>query len=230
MKSSIMHPGNPRAADIIRTVTNRFDKRKQRTRAVLIGAAQQYLASTSTSVSIQELTDAADVGFGSFYNHFDSKDDLFAAALTATLDAWAEKVSATVDDLEDPAEIFAVSFRMTGRLQRAHPELVRVILRSGTSTLTRDRGLRTLMMDDLRKGMDRGRFVRMEPDVAAMIAGGALLGLLRLLNDDPARDGDALSDAAAERVLVMLGIDAVESARLTGAPLPHYRSALDAAR
>jgi len=29
------------------------------------------------AASIQEITDTADIGFGSFYNHFESKDQLF---------------------------------------------------------------------------------------------------------------------------------------------------------
>jgi AcrR family transcriptional regulator len=31
-------------------------------------------------VSIQEITEAADIGFGSFYNHFESKEQLFRTA------------------------------------------------------------------------------------------------------------------------------------------------------
>jgi hypothetical protein len=50
------------------------DRRRVRTRAALIAAAQRILADDARAeVSIKQITDAADVGFGSFYNHFDTK-------------------------------------------------------------------------------------------------------------------------------------------------------------
>jgi len=60
---------------------NRLGRRKARTRAALIRAAQSFLASGKPEVPILEITQAADVGLGSFYNHFDSKEELFRAAV-----------------------------------------------------------------------------------------------------------------------------------------------------
>ena len=51
---------------------NRLERRKQRTRAALIQAAQALIAEGRLNVPILEITQAADVGMGSFYNHFDS--------------------------------------------------------------------------------------------------------------------------------------------------------------
>ena len=47
---------------------NRLDRRKARTRAALIRAAQTLIAEGRTNVPILEITQAADVGMGSFYN------------------------------------------------------------------------------------------------------------------------------------------------------------------
>ena len=67
---------------------SRLDRRKARTRQALIGAAVQLIAQgRGERASIQEITDAADIGFGSFYNHFDSKDELFATASGGASDA-----------------------------------------------------------------------------------------------------------------------------------------------
>ena len=53
---------------------NRLDRRKARTRQALIDAAVRLIADgRSERASIQEITEAADIGFGSFYNHFESK-------------------------------------------------------------------------------------------------------------------------------------------------------------
>ena len=38
--------------------------------------------------SIAEITEEADIGFGSFYNHFDSKEQLFGTASGELLEQW----------------------------------------------------------------------------------------------------------------------------------------------
>ena len=58
---------------------SRVERRKAQTRQKLITAARAMLASdTAAQASIQEITDTADVGFGSFYNHFSSKAELLS--------------------------------------------------------------------------------------------------------------------------------------------------------
>ena len=65
---------------------DRTDRRKSRTRAALIGAAQRILATRGTTeVAVQDITDEADVGLGSFYNHFASKPELFEQAVLELL-------------------------------------------------------------------------------------------------------------------------------------------------
>ena len=65
---------------------NRLERRKQRTRAALIKAAQAFIAAGKLNVPVLEITQAADVGMGSFYNHFESKEELFDAAVAEVLD------------------------------------------------------------------------------------------------------------------------------------------------
>ena len=107
---------------------NRLDRRKARTRAALIRAAQTLIAQGRTNAPILEITQAADVGMGSFYNHFETKEQLFDAAFESVLDAYGQLLDQVTADIEDPAEVFASSFRLTGRLHRREPELSRVLL------------------------------------------------------------------------------------------------------
>ena len=74
---------------------NRLDRRKARTRAALIRAAQMLIAEGRTNVPILEITQAADVGMGSFYNHFETKEELFEAAVEAVMDGYGQ----LLDDL-----------------------------------------------------------------------------------------------------------------------------------
>src|SRR5271165_4298818 len=86
---------------------NRLDRRKARTRAALIRAAQSFLAAGKPEVPILEITQAADVGLGSFYNHFDSKEELFRAAVDDALGLFAAVLDELTAGLDDPAHVFA---------------------------------------------------------------------------------------------------------------------------
>src|ERR1700739_2736054 len=100
---------------------NRLGRREQRTRTALVKAAQRLIAEGKPNVSVLEITQAADVGMGSFYNHFDTKEQLFQAALQDIF----EVRGALLDGLpavEDPAETFARKFRLIGRMFRRRPQ------------------------------------------------------------------------------------------------------------
>ena len=91
---------------------NRLERRKMRTRAALIRAAQGFIAAGKLNVPVLEITQAADVGMGSFYNHFDSKEELFQAAVNEVLDELGAILDKLTGEGEDPAETFARSFRL----------------------------------------------------------------------------------------------------------------------
>lgn len=198
----------------------RPDPRRAKTRNALVGAARRLLASGRLAVSVQEITDEAGVGFGSFYNHFDTKEELFAEAVASVLDDWGQLRDTVVQGIEDPAEVFGVTFRMVGRMQRHVPELVRVILNQGISVLLTDRGLRPRALADLRRGMDLGRFTVPDLEMALMMSGGALLGLIQLLDADADLDDAQVADDYARHVLLMLGVSADDAERIVALPLP----------
>src|SRR6185436_15614795 len=114
---------------------NRLERRKMRTRAALIRAAQGFIAAGKLNVPVLDITQAADVGMGSFYNHFDSKEQLYEAAVEAALDTHGALLDELTTELDDPAHVFAQSFRLTGRLHRRNPELSKVLLNNGVAAV-----------------------------------------------------------------------------------------------
>ena len=129
--------------------TNRLDRRKARTRAALVQAAQTLIAEGRTNVPVLEITQAADVGMGSFYNHFETKEQLFEAAVEAVMDAYGQLLDNLTADIADPAEVFACSFRLTGRLHRREPELSQVLLNNVLRLLGADNGLAPRVRRDI---------------------------------------------------------------------------------
>jgi AcrR family transcriptional regulator len=203
---------------------NRLARRKQQTRAALLAAAQTFIAAGKLNVPVLEITQAADVGMGSFYNHFDSKEELFDAALTEVLDAHGALLDELTPSLEDPAEAFARSFRLTGRLFRQRPQESKVLLSSGLTLLSSDRGVAPRARRDVSAGVAAGRFHVEDLSLAMAVVGGALLGLGQLLHDEPDRDDADAADAVTEHVLTVLGMSADEARRICRLPLPDLAS------
>lgn len=199
---------------------NRLERRKQRTRLALLRAAQSFIAEGKLNAPILEITQAADVGMGSFYNHFQSRDELFAAAVTDVLDAQGDLLDQLTESLTDPAERFACRYRLCGRLFRQQPQESRIMLSIGLSLLSSDLGLAPRARRDIAAATTAGRFKVSDPDIALAVAGGALLGLGQLLLDQPDRDDAPASDEVTRDVLRLFGMTARQAQHLTSQPLP----------
>jgi AcrR family transcriptional regulator len=199
----------------------RLDRRKARTRQALIDAAARLIADgRADRASIQEITDAADIGFGSFYNHFDSKDELFATASGEVLERWGQMIDQACAGIADPAEVFAVSFRISGRLGWTHPAMARFLTGAGLTVLHSSTGLAPRALRDIRAGQEAGCFTDLDADVALSAIAGGLLGLLQLCQDRPERMNEHVVDQLAEATLRLLGVSADLAARLAALPIP----------
>ncbi|CAN5456216.1 TetR/AcrR family transcriptional regulator [soil metagenome] len=199
---------------------NRLARRKQRTRAALIKAAQAFIAAGKLNVPVLDITQAADVGMGSFYNHFDSKEQLFEAAVADVLDSHGALLDRLTANIEDPAETFACSFRLTGRVFRRRPQETRILLASGLDLVGAERGLAPRALRDINAGIAAGRFSIDDPALAVAVAGGALLGMGKLITSQPDRDDAQTADKVTEDILRILGVSAREARALCRRPLP----------
>jgi AcrR family transcriptional regulator len=199
---------------------NRLERRKMQTRAALIGAAQAFIAAGTLNVPVQEITQAADVGIGSFYNHFETKEELFQAAVDDALDAHGALLDRLTESLDDPAEAFAQSYRLTGRLQRRRPDLGRLLLNVGMKLLSSDIGLAPRALRDITAAARAGRFTIDDPERAVALAAATLSALGQLLEDHPERDDAATTDRMAEDLLHIYGLPADEAHEICRRPLP----------
>lgn len=70
---------------------NRNHKRRQKTRESILAAADGVFRSKGVAgTTVNDITNAADVAYGSFYNHFKSMDDVVAAVAENTIGAVAD--------------------------------------------------------------------------------------------------------------------------------------------
>lgn len=201
--------------------SNRFERRRAVTRKALIRAARQILAETGdTSASIQAIAERADVGFGSFYNHFESKNELFETAVVDALEEFGQNFDRRLAGIDDPAELVAAGFRMSARMADSHPELMQVLRRGGLGHIHSDNGLTRRALRDLQAGVASGRLTAVDPTVALSALGGTLLSLVELRFARPEVDGDEAAVNLAEMVLRMLGLPADDAHEVARRPLP----------
>ena len=200
---------------------SRGDRRRARTRQSLVDAAIQLMADgRGDRASIHEITEAADVGFGSFYNHFASKHELFEAATEEALERWGQMIDAGCAGLEDPAEVFALSLRLSGRLAWTHPEIAGFITGSGLDLLDAPRGLAPRALRDIRAGQAAGRFTMAGAEVAVSAVLGGLLGLPRVGEHETRHVDESSVDELTEACLRLLGVESGEAHRLAHLPIP----------
>lgn len=185
-------------------------------------AARQILAeSGDTSASIQTIAERADVGFGSFYNHFDSKAELFETAVIDAFEEFGQAFDERLTGIDDPAELLAAGFRLSARMADSHPELMQVLRRRGLGHIHSGNGLARRALRDLQVGIASGRFTTtLDPVVALTALGGTLLSLVELRFARPEVDGDEAAVNLAEMVLRMLGLPADDAHEVARRPLP----------
>jgi AcrR family transcriptional regulator len=171
------------------------------------------------ATSIQAITDTADVGFGSFYNHFASKEAIVEAVMEDAIESFGQAADRLAASIDDPAEVLAVSIRHAVKRAAEDEAWGWFLVRSG---LVRAGGLRrglgARLARDVRAGIEARRFKVEDPPGAALAAGGAILALIagRLHGDV---GGDAPERAAA-LVLRFLGLSPREATQIATRPLP----------
>jgi AcrR family transcriptional regulator len=198
---------------------SRQDRRRARTRARLVAAAGALFARQGVdNTRINEITEEADVGFGSFYNHFASKEAIVEAVLAETVAAQGAAIEAVTADLDDPAETVAVAHRYFVNLARIDPNWAWLLIRLDLSHNITLAALGPYAQRDLERGIRAGRFNVPDKRVALFAAGGALLAVMRAV-----LDGQAPKNADrhhAEGILRLLGLSPQDAAEVAGRPMP----------
>ncbi|MFF3851210.1 TetR/AcrR family transcriptional regulator [Streptomyces sp. NPDC002328] len=169
---------------------------------------------------MQAIAERADVGFGSFYNHFTSKAELFDAAVADALHEYGQAIDEHLRGIQDPAEVMAASFRIAARLARTHLEVTQILRHRGLEHIHSEIGLAPRALRDVEEGVASGRFDVPDPLVALSALGGGQLALLELKSARPDVSGDEAAADMAEMILCMLGLPREEAREVARRPLP----------
>jgi len=195
---------------------DRGARRKARTRKKLLDAASMLFAQGPLEeTSIVEITDAADVGLGTFYNHFESKSELLKALADDYLINYAEGLDALIADVTDPAAIFCLSYRYTIRTA-ADPAAWSIVTQMPQEYVRA--GIAARSHADIEMGASTGRFTLGDVDEFVRFLSYSIIGVMGGVADK------SLSLEHAESFVVyylqQLGLDAKEAQSLLAEPMP----------
>ena len=203
---------------------SRSERRREDTRRRLMKATYEIIARRGLEgLVIQDITEAADVGYGSFYNHFSSKE----AVVDAVIDAAIARSGALHDSVAalglDRVAAFAMELRSCLELSRSDTVWGWFIIR----TMLSGQQIRVATAERLRHsiegGIKAGAFAVEDAEMARhMIGGLLLLGTLKIVNGEAGEDYPARLVATALR---SLGVPADAAKAALAIPLPDIAAA-----
>jgi len=184
-------------------------------------AVRLFTEKGTTSLTISELAQEANVARGTLYRNIGSVEDLFNRIVGELSDEMHHRVSATFTDIDDPAARLATGVRLWVRFAHENPTLGRFAVKFGLS----EEALRSWMtgpaMSDVSAGLAGGRYELNTSDidsVASMVL-GSTIGAMWMVLEGHQTWRDAGS-STAELLLRALGIDPVEAHEISTAELP----------
>ena len=198
---------------------SRVERKRQETRDRILAVAEQLMRSKPVdSVTIKDITEAADVGHGSFYLHFKSKNEVLVPIIHAHAKQLDEKLQKAVGQLKDPAEVMAFSSRYMARMIVADELWKWFLQHSGVPVEDLRFAVGRFSGRDFYKGLQSGRFNVTDAKVtSSYVFGGFVNSLMASFDHD---DAEIKIDQSTELMLRVFGIDVDEARDIAHRPLP----------
>ena len=205
---------------------NRSTRHKLKTRAKLIAAALTVMSKKGAdAATINDITETADVGFGSFYNHFKSKEDILEAAANELFEKLGAQIDAQIESIADPCVALATGVRVFTTILIAKMEWARFLIRLSSARGYSKYGIYARLFRDIQRVHDSKRLQFPDPQIAAYAVGGAILFMTSAMVEGDIPEVDAPQRIAA-MMLRMLGEKEDEIQAIVSLPLPNRASEL----
>lgn len=194
-------------------------RRREATRAKLLSAAMKLLARDDfRSLTIDDFIRAASVSRATFYNHFQTREELIEALVDHLRAHFSNAVEGAYLGVADPVWRIAAGVRLFIRLAYADPSWGWLILRIDSADKILRQHLRQYPLADIKAGMASGKLKLTSAEAACDLVLGASLSAMTA-----AVLGETMSDYGDEvcfLILRGLGVDDDEAAQASSAPLP----------
>jgi AcrR family transcriptional regulator len=163
------------------TKASRFDRRKERTRAALKGAAQELILKQGFDhVSVDDIVRRADVARGTFYLHYQDKGELVWDIVKAGMQEMDARLNLQFPGDSLSLDVQGIGFTAWFEHAQQHRELFRLILGPQGSAAIAHRFLQHLA-EEVEREIRTGRVnpgIDVPQQVLAQFLAGALLRLV----------------------------------------------------
>jgi AcrR family transcriptional regulator len=160
------------------TDLNRYQRRKEKTRQELLAAAKRVLADKGYhNTKIVDIAAAADIGVGTFYLHYPTKDTLFLELVEDTARVLKEKIDHARAQVDGHTEKLRAAHYAFFHFAQDNRELLKIIFGHGNTFNELLRQVYAMFVTDAAKnvieGIDQGMFRPLHPETIA----NALVGM-----------------------------------------------------
>lgn len=152
--------------------------RRRRVRAALVEAGHRIISDKGVdAATMLEIAEAADVGAGTIYGYFKSKDDLAVAVMEKVMRRLAQRIEIVTDTFADPAQVYAFGVRTVLEAATGDPRWRRLLNRAEVIADAMFRCMGPFAMRDLANAAKAGRFQIADIEVTWKMATYALIGV-----------------------------------------------------
>lgn len=197
--------------------TPRSLSKRERTRKELVAAAERLVAAHGLdALSIDEITQEAEVAKGTFYTHFTDKDDLAATVGKAIRVELEDKITATNEGVSDAAIRMANGLSSMFAFAIARPVRARALLRLVPGIVDPDTPINAGIRGDIAMGAKAKRFTIASVNAATVATIGIAMSAGMRLSDETRRVPEPIAFATelVATALVALGLRQTEASRL----------------
>lgn len=193
--------------------TPRRNPRAERTRSALIVAGRRLFSEKPLdAVTVDDIVQAAEVGKGSFYNHFPDREALLRA-ISAEIRAGVERaVSRANGEVTDPPVRMARAVCTYLRYAVDDPERAGVLARIQSGLTSLSSPLNRGIVDDIASGLASGRFAVPTVEAGVLyVLGVTQISFVRILQEPTANVAVGIAQQMCALVLRGLGLPAAEA-------------------
>ncbi len=197
----------------------RVARRRQRNHEALVAAGQSVMAEKGIdAATMQEIADRADVGAGTIYSYFKSKDELAIAVLEKLMYDLAVKIEKVTDTFDDPAQVYAFGARTVLDTATGDVRWKQLLYRSEIIADAIFRQMGPFAIRDLRNATRAGRFNVDDAPLIWKMTTHAIVGvaLAVTIGEMP----ETVIDKAIVSLLCMTGIGRDEAIELAARHRP----------
>jgi AcrR family transcriptional regulator len=193
--------------------------RQERNREALVQAGYRVMSEKGVdAATMQEIAELADVGAGTVYSYFRSKEELAVSVMERVMRNLALRIESVTDTFADPAQIYAFGVRCVIEAATGDLRWKQLLNRPEVIADAMFRCMGPFAIRDLRNATKAGRLRVADAELTWKMTTYAIIGVSLAVTQGELET--CLLDEAVVRLLCMTGIGEVEAKELAGRPRP----------